>query len=108
MATAPFTTSLTSTPASDKRNRKINDQNISNKIRGPFEWRRRWARAGAGGRGPTSKGVYSNKACPALSRNTRARTPGVLELPSVPVTIPSRDGSILLPYPSSLKTSISL
>ncbi|GBP15384.1 hypothetical protein EVAR_80558_1 [Eumeta japonica] len=34
--------------------------------------------------------VYLNKACPALSRGTRARAPGVLELLSVPVTTPSR------------------
>ncbi|GBP40166.1 Solute carrier family 10 member 6 [Eumeta japonica] len=54
------------------------------------------------------EGVYLKKGCPVLSRGTRAHAPGVLELLSVPVTTPSRDGSILLPYLSHPKTSISL
>ncbi|GBP62405.1 hypothetical protein EVAR_3107_1 [Eumeta japonica] len=53
------------------------------------------------------QGVYQNKACPALSRGTRTRAPGVLKLLSIPVTTPSRDDNILLPYPSYPKTSIS-
>ncbi|GBP69520.1 hypothetical protein EVAR_88421_1 [Eumeta japonica] len=40
------------------------------------------------------EGVHLNKACSALSRGTRARAPGVLELLSVPVTTPSKDGKI--------------
>ncbi|GBP43267.1 hypothetical protein EVAR_31150_1 [Eumeta japonica] len=53
------------------------------------------------------EGVSLSDACPALRKGTRAREPGVLELLSVPVTIPSRDDSILLPYSSHPKTSIS-
>ncbi|GBP09579.1 hypothetical protein EVAR_76574_1 [Eumeta japonica] len=49
------------------------------------------------------KGVYLNKACPALSRATRARASGVLELLSVLVTT-FKQGSILLPYSSHPKT----
>ncbi|GBP54013.1 hypothetical protein EVAR_36896_1 [Eumeta japonica] len=49
---------------------------------------------------------YLNKTCPALSKGTRIPAPRVPELMSVPVTTPSRDGGILLPYPSHLKTPI--
>ncbi|GBP20035.1 hypothetical protein EVAR_13801_1 [Eumeta japonica] len=47
-----------------------------------------------------------NEAYPALRRDTRARKPGAFELLCVPLPI-SKDGSILLPYPSHLKTSMS-
>ncbi|GBP33468.1 hypothetical protein EVAR_23871_1 [Eumeta japonica] len=40
----------------------------------------------------SSDGVYLNKACKALSRGTRTRAPGVLELLSVSVPTPSREG----------------